>query len=108
MPMPVSVSVKSLCPDAKRPGAPPARVPGRPGVIGPASVGLGRLTDMATGSTLDQHRGQWVAIDDATGEVRAAAASDDELYAILDQGQFGRVTVMRVPMLDDPIFIGLG
>jgi len=37
-----------------------------------------------------------------------AAASDDELYAILDQGQFGRVTVMRVPKLDDPIFIGLG
>ncbi|HMU80699.1 MAG TPA: hypothetical protein P5193_02945 [Microthrixaceae bacterium] len=37
---------------------------------------------MASGSTLDQHRGQWVAIDDATGEVRVAAASDDELYAI--------------------------
>ncbi len=62
---------------------------------------------MAAESNLDQHRGRWVAIDDATGEVRATATSDDELYAILDRGQFGRVTVMRVPTLDDPIFIGL-
>jgi len=66
------------------------------------------LAIMMAGSELEQHRGQWVAFDEPTGKVRAAADTDDELYDIVDREALGRVTIMRVPNLNDPIFIGLG
>lgn len=49
-----------------------------------------------------------MAFDEPTGKVRAAADTDDELYDIVDREHLGKVTIMRVPNLHDPIFIGLG
>ncbi len=66
------------------------------------------LSFMIFESDLEQHRGKWVAFDEPTGKIRAAADTDDELYDIIDREHLGKVTIMRVPNLDDPIFIGLG
>ena len=62
---------------------------------------------MIAESELEQHRGRRVAFDEPTGKVLAAADTDDELYDTVDREQLGKVTIMRVPELDDPIFIGL-
>lgn len=59
-------------------------------------------------SELEQHRGHWVAFDEPTGKVRASADSAELLYETIDRDQLGRVTIMRVPRLDEPLFIGLG
>lgn len=63
---------------------------------------------MALASDLERNRGRWVAFDESTQTVLVAADSDEALYEILDGEEFPRVTVMRVPRLDEPIFIGLG
>ena len=62
---------------------------------------------MIAESELEQHRGMWVAFDEPSGHVRAAADTADELYDIVDREQLGRVTITRVPNLDDPIFISI-
>ena len=59
------------------------------------------------GSELEQHGGMRVAFDEPTGSVRAAALTADELYDVVDREQLGKVTIMRVPNLDDPIFINV-
>ncbi len=56
---------------------------------------------------LEQHRGMWVPFDEPTGNVGASADTADELYDIVDREQLGSVTIMRVPNLDDPIFISI-
>jgi len=66
------------------------------------------LALMIDESDLEQHRGQWVAFDESTGKVRASADSAELLYETIDRDELGRVTIMRVPRLDDPLFIGLG
>lgn len=63
---------------------------------------------MIAESEIEEYRGQWVAFDEPTGHVRAAADSAEQLYETIDREQLGRVTIMRVPRLDEPLFIGLG
>lgn len=63
---------------------------------------------MIAESEIEQHRGQWVAFDEPTGHVRAAASTAHQLYETVDREQLGRVTIMRVPNLDDPAFISIG
>jgi hypothetical protein len=48
-----------------------------------------------------------VAFDEPSGKVRVSADTADDLYDIVDPEQLGRVTIMRVPNLDDPIFISI-
>ena len=59
-------------------------------------------------SELEANRGRWVAFDEVNQRVVASAESAEELYVALDCGRFGRVVVMRVPRLDEPLYVGLG
>jgi len=57
---------------------------------------------------LEQHRGEWVAHDEAARRVIAAADTAEALYEITDSADHPLVTVRRIPRLGEPIFIGLG
>jgi hypothetical protein len=55
---------------------------------------------------LDKYRGRWVAFD-AEGAVMADAAEIDELFVVLDESAVVGTTIQRIPLEDEPLFIGL-
>jgi hypothetical protein len=55
---------------------------------------------------LDRYRGRWIALGD-DGSVMADAAELDELFAVLDERQIDGTTIQRVPLADEPLFVGL-
>ena len=75
--------------------------------MGTTSEAVATVVVVIAESELEQHGGMWVAFDEPTGKVRAAADTADALYDVVDREQLGKVTIMRVPNLDDPIFISL-
>ena len=63
---------------------------------------------VALAPDLERNRGKWVAFDEQSERVLAAADSAEALYEILDRTDLPMVTVWRVPRLDEPLYIGLG
>lgn len=57
---------------------------------------------------LAPHAGKYVALAVPTDEVVASADTPTELFRLLDEMHAGRVTIMRAPRLDEPVYVGLG
>lgn len=58
---------------------------------------------------LAAHAGKFVALSVPGDEVVTAADTPQELFALLDSmPDAGRVTVMRAPRHDEPVYVGLG
>lgn len=57
---------------------------------------------------LAPHAGKYVALAIPSDEVVAAADTPEELFRLLDELDAGRVTIMRAPRMDEPVYVGLG
>jgi hypothetical protein len=57
---------------------------------------------------LAEHAGRFVALSVPGDEVVAVADTPAELFRVLDERRIGRVTIMRAPKLDEPVYVGLG
>ena len=57
---------------------------------------------------LAAYAGKFVALSVPDDVVVASGATPQELFALLDQLDLGRVTIMRAPRMDEPVYVGLG
>jgi hypothetical protein len=57
---------------------------------------------------LAKYAGKFVALAVPSDEVAVAADTPAELFRLLDERGVGRVTIMRAPRLDEPVYVGLG
>ncbi|HWL45509.1 MAG TPA: DUF5678 domain-containing protein [Ilumatobacter sp.] len=57
---------------------------------------------------LEKYRGKWVAVDPSGGVVVEAAETHEALLQALEHQPGRKVVIHRVPVLDEPIFVGLG
>jgi hypothetical protein len=56
---------------------------------------------------LERYPGKFVAIDMATDEVVLTADTPEELHEQIQQRALRNVAVMRAPIEDEPLFVGL-